>query len=305
MKSKIGIGLFLEMATLAFIFFIARGQGVSKEEYWKNFTISTETLDIYYHVVGYAGYRIDGMEVKTWLADSTVDTSLKYDINRMMDSLIITKIRGESFYKGVQSSLIADQDVHDLSDLNEIFLPTIFFDDTIKTYQKNFPITVECYYPADKFKITPLLKSRDKPNYFDLNWVDDLTEENIVNIEELSGFTNVERLKALVETAKTVLEENDDTLELTWRIGAENHSDGKNYLGGGISLYQINDQKGKEIYYADHLFEGLEWTHDEYGEEVLDKRFNIWYHNWVFWVFSVGISFSILRRFLIWNSLSD
>ncbi len=305
MKHKIEVGLFIEVATLVFIFFIARNQGVSKKEYWENFTISTETLDIYYHVVGYAGYRIDGVDVKTWLADSTVDTSIKYDINSMMDSLLITKIRGEAFYKGAQSTLIADSDVHDFDDLKEMFPPLIFFDDTIKTYRKNFPIIVERYFPADKFKITPLLKSRDKPYYFDLNWVDDLTEENMVNIDELSGFTNVDRLKVLVKLAKSVLEDNNNTFELTWRKDAEEGSEGKNYLGGGISLYRIHNQKGKEIYYADYLFEGLEWTRDEYGEDVIDKRFNIWYHNWVFWVFSIGISFSIARRFLIWNNLQD
>lgn len=303
MKDKIGFGLFIEVATLIFIIFIARGQGVSKAEYWENFTISTETVNIHYHVIGYAGFQVNGRDVKSWLEDSLVDTRIKYDINSMLDSLALRKIRGEVFYKGAQDTLIAEADIHQLEELKNIFAPTIIYDDTIKTYYSNFPLTVERYHPADKFKITPLLKSRDKPYYFDLDWVDDLTDENIVNIDELSGFTNLERLEQLVNLTKPLLEENEHTLELTWRKGSENHSNGKNYLGGGISLYKINDARGREIFYADYLFDGLEWTKDEYGEEILDERFNIWYHNWVFWVFAIAISISIIRRLLVWNSL--
>ncbi|MDW3195694.1 MAG: hypothetical protein R8G66_25175 [Cytophagales bacterium] len=303
MKDKIGVGLFIEVATLIFIIFIARGQGVSKAEFWENFNIGTEKLDIHYHVIGYAGFNVNGTDVSTWLKDSTVDTSIKYDINSMLDSLALKKIGGEIFYKGAQDTLIADSEIKHLDELKELFTPTIIFNDSIRTYYRNFPITVHRYYPADKFKITPLLKSRDKPYYFDLDWIDDLTEENIVNIDELSGFTNIDRLETLIKLAEPVLEENEHTLELTWRKGSESHSYGKNYLGGGISLYKINNQKGKEIYYADYLFDGLEWTRDEYGEEVVDERFNIWYHNWVFWAFAIAISISIIRRFLIWNSL--
>lgn len=168
----------------------------------------------------------------------------------MLDSLTISTIGGEAFCKGAQDTLIAESEVKQLGNLKEIFVPKTFFDDTIKTYRKNFAVTIERYYPSDKYKIAPLLKSRDKPYYFDLDWVDDLTEANIVNIDELSGFTNMDRLDTRVKLAESVLEENEHTLELTWWKGSENHSDGKNYLGGRISLHKINNQKGKKIYVA-------------------------------------------------------
>ena len=97
-------------------------------------------------------------------------------------------------------------------------------------------------------------------------------------------------MEALHET----LENSKYEMGFTWRD--EGMSSSRSSLMGGVILYQVRNHKDKEIYEADYLFESLEWTKDEWGEEIPNERFNIWYHNWVFWVFAVAIGFSILRR---------
>lgn len=305
MKGKIGFGLFIEIVTLIVIIAISRSQGVSKKEYWDNFEIRTETLDLQYYVVSYASFKVNGTEVKDWLTAASTSPSIKDDIEDMLDSLTVSTIRGEAFYKGAQDSIIAHSPNMDLKELTRLFQPTVLFEDTIKTYRKDFPVRITRYYPDDHFQINLLLKARDKNLYFSTNWVDHFSEENLVTIEDLSGFEDLTRLLHLVDRTLSFLEKHGNELELTWRKGAETIFDGKNHLGGGISIYRINDHEGDELYYADYLFEGLEWKRDEYGEEELDERFNIWYQSWIFWLFVIPISFSIIRRFLVWNSIPD
>ena len=142
----------------------------------------------------------------------------------------------------------------------------------------------------------PLLQFICQDKYFESDWVDDLVDENLVTMDEMFyGFTDMVRMDQCLEVLSPILEKSDYALEMTWLKAEVNTS--RPYPT--LNPYVVKNVRGKEVYYAEHLFEGLEWTKDDQGEEVPDKRFHIWYQNWVFWIFAIPLGISALRRVFI------